>query len=282
MVTVYLEDALKQHLEKAYTFRPKGVGYILIYNGKLTMEFGGSSVDYKSGEIILLSPANVYTLLHCTADLQIYIVSFDPKKLRQRINFNFNGYNSFRIVHANRSSRRLAVQLPEREFEHLKELSGQLWDYHGDDVQNNFHTEIITGLSSVAGFIIANELVKDLQQNDDRNVRKEEITLRFIELVSRYFKEEKELKFYADKLFISVKYLSNCVRDVTHLPPTRFLSEALVNEAKELLLNTDLPVYGIGEELRFSDQYAFGKFFKKHTGQSPLNFRKQNKQIHTI
>jgi hypothetical protein len=48
--------------------------------------------------------------------------------------------------------------------------------------------------------------------------------------------KEKELKFYADKLLISSKYLSNTVREITNQPPSKFITEALLNNAKILLL----------------------------------------------
>ena len=90
------------------------------------------------------------------------------------------------------------------------------------------------------------------------------------------------LKFYADKLLISSKYLSNTVREITNQPPSKFITEALLNNAKILLLNSDNSIKEISNELDFSDQYAFGKFFKKHTGLSPSNFKKTNKLVDTI
>ena len=116
----------------------------------------------------------------------------------------------------------------------------------------------------------------------ERNTRKEEIAMRFIELASLHYKEEKELQFYADQLSISIKYLSNAVRSITHVPPTQFLAASLMDEAKLLLLNSNLAIRAISDRLGFSDQYAFGKFFKKHTGLSPRNFKQQNILVSTI
>mgnify|MGYP006383480895 FL=1 len=115
-----------------------------------------------------------------------------------------------------------------------------------------------------------------------KNSRKESITMKFLQLVSINFMKEKELKFYADKLLISSKYLSNTVREITNQPPSKFITEALLNNAKILLLNSDNSIKEISNELDFSDQYAFGKFFKKHTGLSPSNFKKTNKLVDAI
>lgn len=94
--------------------------------------------------------------------------------------------------------------------------------------------------------------------------------------------KKKELSFYAESLLISVKYLSNCVREITKSPPTSFIADALMNEAKVILLHPNNTGGMIAGELGFSDQYSFGKFFKKHTRLSPLNFRKRNHLIDPI
>jgi AraC-like DNA-binding protein len=122
-------------------------------------------------------------------------------------------------------------------------------------------------------------LVEKLNSETKLNTRKEEITLRFIELVSIHFRTEKELSFYAEKLNISIKYLFICVKETTNTPPTEFIANALLNESKTLLLSTKNTISIIASALSFSDQYAFGKFFKKQTGLSPKNYRSKNEAV---
>jgi AraC-like DNA-binding protein len=45
--------------------------------------------------------------------------------------------------------------------------------------------------------------------------------------------------------------------------------------AARLLRNPDMTIQQIAVELSFSDQSAFGKFFRKHTGTSPLKYRQK-------
>lgn len=66
------------------------------------------------------------------------------------------------------------------------------------------------------------------------------------------------------------------------MPPSKIIGEALLNNAKILLLNSDKSIKEIANEMSFSDQYAFGKFFKKHTGLSPSKFKKTNKLVDAI
>ncbi len=282
MLKIYTEAATQKLLTDGLAFRPSGVGFAIVYAGSVELHINKEEATFQSGSLLLLSGNNTYKIKAQSPHCRLFIVSFDRKKMRQRINFNFNGYNSYRLVGTKEGLGKYKLSIPKGAFGRLLQLCEQLHFYLHNEAESPFKDEIITGLSAATGFIIAGELLRNIKPNEGRNHRKEQITARFLELVAVHFKAEKELKFYADGLFISVKYLSNCVREVTHLPPTRFLAEALTGEAKELLLNTNSTVYAIAEDLQFSDQYAFGKFFKKHTGQSPLQFRKQNQQIDTI
>ncbi|WP_019947681.1 helix-turn-helix domain-containing protein [Hymenobacter aerophilus] len=282
MIKLFGEEGLRSHIQESYAFRSVGVGFIVVYAGSLRIEVDGRRLPELRQDLLLLSAGKVYTLLGMSPDARLYIVSFDRKQMRQRINFSFNGYNTFRIMHGGSVLNKDVLELPPPKFGYLLELCRQLEFYLAERPGAAFSEEIVTGLSSVIGFSIADEIFAHLQQTQPRNLRKEQLTVQFFDLISQHFKEQKELKFYAAALCVSIKYLSNCVREVTSQPPSRFLAEALVNEAKEQLLTTSAPVYAVAADLDFSDQYAFGKFFKKHTGVSPLSFRKQNQRIDTI
>ncbi|WP_366518190.1 helix-turn-helix domain-containing protein, partial [uncultured Mucilaginibacter sp.] len=46
-----------------------------------------------------------------------------------------------------------------------------------------------------------------------------------------------------------------------------------VLEAKVLLRNYEISIAQVAEEINFPDQSSFGKYFKKHTGFSPSEYR---------
>ena len=56
------------------------------------------------------------------------------------------------------------------------------------------------------------------------------------------------------------------------------IDEKMIIEIKKLLLHTDLTATEVAYTLNFSDQSYFSKFFKKHVGMTPGDFR-VNKKI---
>ncbi|OQA79836.1 MAG: HTH-type transcriptional activator Btr [Lentisphaerae bacterium ADurb.Bin242] len=60
----------------------------------------------------------------------------------------------------------------------------------------------------------------------------------------------------------------------TGVPPKRFFHRFLLKSACDLLLRPGGTVRKTAEALNFSNEYYFSRFFKKHTGISPADYRK--------
>ncbi|MDE6083715.1 MAG: helix-turn-helix domain-containing protein [Muribaculaceae bacterium] len=96
---------------------------------------------------------------------------------------------------------------------------------------------------------------------------------RFLLLVQKYYKKERFLKFYADKLQVSTKYLSKTVKQQTGVSAAELITRHVILEAKVLLKSSNLNVQQISVLLNFQSQSLFGKYFKTATGISPKDFR---------
>jgi len=103
--------------------------------------------------------------------------------------------------------------------------------------------------------------------------RKEELNRRFHDLLFKHYKKERSVKFYADALFVSPKYLTEVIKEVTGKPAGGIIDETIILEAKVLLKMPEYSVMQVCQMLNFSDQSFFGKFFKRATGLSPSEYR---------
>lgn len=106
-------------------------------------------------------------------------------------------------------------------------------------------------------------------------VSKQQMLLRnFIQLVDNHYIEKRTVKEYADLLSITANHLSQAVKQVSGKNALSFISGRLAAEARSLIHFTDSEIAEIAYQLNFSDPANFGKFFKKQTGLSPSEFRK--------
>lgn len=108
------------------------------------------------------------------------------------------------------------------------------------------------------------------------------ITTLFLELLERLFPIEspekglplKTAQDFATQLSVHVNHLNRAVKEVTGRSTTVHIAERVISEAKALLHHTDWDVAAIGYGLGFEYSSYFNSFFKKHTGSTPLAFRK--------
>jgi AraC family transcriptional regulator, transcriptional activator of pobA len=89
------------------------------------------------------------------------------------------------------------------------------------------------------------------------------------------FRSEHQLAFYADKLEMTVDRLNDHVKRAIGVTAGHLIRQRLLTEAKRELVFTALPIQDIAAELDFSDPSHFARFFRKHTGITPHEFRDQ-------
>lgn len=96
----------------------------------------------------------------------------------------------------------------------------------------------------------------------------------FLLLVKENFRTERQLRFYADKMCITPRYLSRVVKESTQFSAADWIERFVVLEARALLKSTNMTVQQISDELNFPSQTFFGKYFKRRVGLSPKEYRR--------
>ena len=86
-----------------------------------------------------------------------------------------------------------------------------------------------------------------------------------------------EINQIASELFISHKHLTDIVQKETGNHPCHFYDLKILDEAKRMLFETNKSIAEIAKILTY-DPSNFSKFFKKIIGQTPGQFRKENKK----
>jgi AraC-like DNA-binding protein len=109
----------------------------------------------------------------------------------------------------------------------------------------------------------------------DKKPRQEELVEKFLEDLRQHFRTERSIGFYANRLYVTPKYLSKVIKDHNGLSAKEWIEDYIVQEAQALLKSTDKTIQQISDELNFPTQSFFGKFFKRSVGLSPLDYRKR-------
>lgn len=158
------------------------------------------------------------------------------------------------------------------------ELEGMMYYYNMlkttlKMTENPHRTEIVKHLTQAFFYGLSYQYHK-LPENEKKS-KQELLVEQFLTLVQTNFKEQRGVEFYADKLCLTPKYLSKLIKDNSGKSAAEWIDNYVVLEAKALLKSTNLTVQQLSDELNFPSQSFFGKYFKRHVGVSPKEYRKK-------
>lgn len=95
----------------------------------------------------------------------------------------------------------------------------------------------------------------------------------FRDLLEAQFKSARGVGVYAAQMNVSEKRLANATAKTMGKSPKAIIDERVMLEAKRLLIHTGLSIKEIGYELGYEDPAYFIKYFRKHTGKTPIEFK---------
>lgn len=131
---------------------------------------------------------------------------------------------------------------------------------------------VIINLLRSLFYFLAEDLEQD-QLSPTTMTRAEQIAGQFLALVEKECRSHHRIEWYANQMCLTPKYVANVVRQVNGLPAGQCIDNALVRQARSLLLTTPYSIQEIAHMLGFLNQSHFGTFFRRETGVSPKNFR---------
>ena len=95
----------------------------------------------------------------------------------------------------------------------------------------------------------------------------------FMMLLERDYKISRDVNYYAEKMNISSKYLTNIVSQVTGHTPKTIIDQYVILQLKMHLKRTTQSIKEMAWEFHFADVSFFCRYFKKHTGLTPQQIR---------
>ena len=110
----------------------------------------------------------------------------------------------------------------------------------------------------------------------DVSNRTDELFNRFVVLLREHCRTQRSVEFYAAQMGITPKYLSLILKKKSGRNASKLIDEAVVYEAKRLLKYSGLSIGEISDNLNFTSQSFFGKYFKQRVGVSPSRYNLGN------
>lgn len=246
----------------------RGFYFWLVVNGTTGVADAYHCYDLSAGQLLVVTPSVTATLGSMSTDFAFCCLYIEPDY--------YDGLSVGQLVYSQVSqfigNYRLPVfSLNAGQADGLRQAMGL---FAGGVYEMQLYRDgAIRHLCSFVLLRMADALYQRNREEACCVKRSSEIFRNFKRLLVHHYREQHNIRFYADRLNISTTYLSRIVKEITGHTVCFHVSELLCADARKLLECTDRDVKEIADELGFSDQSVFGKFFVRKTGLSPMKFR---------
>lgn len=239
---------------------------IFCTRGKAHIEIDLQAYEITANTQLVLLPGSILNCTYAGSDFTVSYIDFSRTLFEEITSRLEPSFFHFLKEHP-------CIIVPEERVKPMIGLTLTMQDLYNDK-DNCFRLQIFKNF--VQNFLLdfydkTQHLF--LQKKSENISRQEEIFKRFIQLIHRYCTTQREVSFYASELFITPRYLSTIVQNVSGITAKNIIDRHVILEIKALLQSTNLSIQEISNQLCFPDQSFFGRYFKKHTGISPVKYR---------
>ena len=242
---------------------------LLIQQGEVNLRCNHVEFTLHKNNLFFVAPQLLYEIKSVNSDCRLVGLAFNAEFLSQN-GLHLTSLNTLKIFSSGISPH---FEVNEEEVDILQSLfkvmlkQTELNYLQAFDKETSLHC-VLAIMYESAAIYSRHHIVGQVKLT-----RKEVITVNFLKLLSGHYKEERSLQYYAGCLFLTSRHLSQVIKETTGKTAGELIDDAVIMEAKILLVTPSLNVAQVADSLQFSNQSFFGKFFKKHTGNSPSEYR---------
>ena len=249
-------------------FHVTDVGIIVCASG--CFSFTCEDVEYHvaTGETAFLSHDVSFTVTRHSADCSVVIILYRVDSIRDILGNTVVGMKFMEYV--NPKACRVMHTGHEDELTRYSELLA-VGNVDGNVFAANERRLLLLSLT----YRLCSIFRALSTEGDNESSRKLETYMRLIQLIDSHYAEERGVRYYADRLCLSPKYLTMLVKSVSGNTVQQLVFKAITKKAVSLITTTDKSIKEIADILNFPNASAFGTFFKKQVGMSPVNYRQK-------
>jgi len=149
----------------------------------------------------------------------------------------------------------------------------------GEMKQKQADLSVVRHLLSALFIMIESERNKITPSLNGLEVTQNTTLQNFLRILEENYPRPLGVDYYAEKLFMSARNLNLISKNILQQTVSELIETRKLIEAKNQLIHSDKNISEIGYDLGFNEKAYFTNVFKKRTGQTPSNFRKEMRKL---
>lgn len=244
---------------------------------KNNIKYGRKAIDFQDGNLICIAPNQVIEIdneVEEREDKMGWGLFFHPDLIRSTsLNEKIKNYNFFNYEVSE------ALHLSEKEKTILYECVEKIQTELNENIDVHSQHIIVSTIELLLNYcsrFYGRQLITRSQVNKTIISQIENILIQYFNHNNIIEKGLPTVKYLADKVNLSPSYLSDLLKKETGKNTQEHIHFYLIEEAKNLLINSESNINEIAHKLGFEYPQYFIKLFKKKTGKTPLEYRNLN------
>lgn len=235
--------------------------------GRLLLEIGGGKqLKAHEGQLILIPTEKLLHPMMVSTDVEVSSLIVSDKMLRTILGPQIGIWNS-------------AIYMQETFVIDGKRWTNILRDhslaiFQGGDLK--LGSEITMSFLRTLLLIVCEQLLRQESTSkaiDTSTDRDKEIFNQFLILLGHEQHKRRQVSYYAERLYITPKYLSTVCTRVSGKSPMRWITDSVMEQCYTLLKTTNMSIKEISNQMGFPNPSFFGQYFRDEAGMTPLEYR---------
>ena len=256
-------------LDTSGYFYLQGIALFLIEKGHSTIEVNTTTYELGKGCIFVAFPGQIIHVISISDDIKPLCIACSIDMMNDLMSQVKDSLQLFQ--HAKQAP---FQQRDGEVFEQIKKSFRHIQEKIKVTKDNRYHYQIIKNLVISTAFECIDILTEKHIEPQGTN-RKKALFNAFLQKIEEEHRQNHSVKHYADELFVTPKYLSTVVEEMSGKGAKQWIDEYIALDAKVFLQSSQKDIQEISNELNFIDVSFFGKFFKRMTGMTPKAFREK-------
>jgi AraC family transcriptional regulator, transcriptional activator of pobA len=270
-----------ESLPRLYSSKLKANVICSCVKGKMELDVNGTHYVVNEGCAVICPSGSIVDNILVSPDFKFMVLCLTDRIIQSLLAANMNVWN--RAVYVRKEH---MVMPPSYEGSdkhllmgwHFMEIVRSLLAFK----DNPFRGEMIRSMLQIVLLSFCarqTEIEKEEQALPSKAVKSPQgqaLFSRFVELLREEEIKHRPVYYYAEKLYVSAKYLSYVCKEVSGKSANDFIQTSVMDEIVHYLKNTALSVKEIANRLGFPNVSFFGKYVKAHLGVSPNEYRKRH------
>lgn len=266
----FISDSMKENREinavsLEYPICVEGILFILCIKGTTKLQINMREYNIDEKTLLTILPGSVYEVVEYSED-----ILFEYIFLSVDFVYDLNVPSDVNILE--KMFQHPILDLTEEQFNSLLEFYSFMMKQYKRE--NHKYRELLSKNLLSAFIVELFDIYAVIEGKEVKiNSHKEKLIQQFIKLLIENIRFERTVQFYADKMCLSPKYLSQLIKKISGASMMEWINGLTIVYIKAMLKTSELSILQISDELNFPNASFFGSYFKKHTGMTPIQYR---------